>query len=257
MVRSALLMVAVVVALAPSVARADPGPASEVYSPTVTPGLTELELRSGSLHGGNADGDWQVKAEASRGVTDWWRPAIVAEWENEAGDFNFTAFAVESVFDFTATREWPVHFGGYIEYEWANDGPNELELKLLMERQRGPLDLRLNLIGTRLLGSAPEDNWEFGYGAQAAYAFNDDFALGIQGFGDAGTDDNLGLGDQAHYWGPFVQIEAGHFNNGEVELQLGYLAGFGEADADGVFRMKLEYEFGGHDSDDKERRFVR
>ncbi len=200
-----------------------------------------------------SSGDWQVKAEASRGLTDWWRPALVAEWESQGGAVDFTAFAVESVFDFTATRAWPVHFGGYVEYEWAQSGPDQLELKLLMEHRRGPFDLRLNLIGTRLLGASPaspDDNWEFGYAAEAAFAFNDDFALGVQGFGDAGANDNFGLNDQAQYWGPFAQIEAGRFNDGELELQLGYLAGFGQAEADGIFRVKLEYEFGGHDTDD-------
>lgn len=250
MVRTGLLLAAAGAVLSPCAAQADPGPASEVYSPTVTRGLTELELRSGFLHGGPADGDWQVKAEASHGVTDWWRPALVAEWENQAGGAHFTAFAVESVFDFTLTRDWPVHFGAYAEYEWAQDGPDELEFKLLMERRRAPLELRLNLIGARPLGSAGNDTWEFGYAAQALYAFNDDFALGVQGFGDAGSNDNLGLNDQAQYWGPFAQIEAGRFNDGELELQLGYLAGFGQAEADGVFRLKLEYEFGGHDIDD-------
>ncbi len=34
-------------------------------------------------------------------------------------------------------------------------------------------------------------------------------------------------------------------NEGEVELQIGYLVGSGEAEADGQFRFKLEYEFGG------------
>jgi hypothetical protein len=249
MVRTGLILAATAAALLPSVASADPSPASEVYSPAVTRGLTELELRSGVLSGGSNGGDWQVKAEASHGVTDWWRPAVVAEWENSGGETQFSAFAVESVFDFTATRDWPVHLGGYVEYEWANDGPNELELKLLMQRQRGPLDLRLSFIGTRLLGSAPDDNWEFGYAAQASYSFNDDFALGIQGFGDAGTDADFGLDNQAHYWGPFAQIEAGHFGESELELQLGYLVGSGQVEADGAFRLKLEVEFGGDDSD--------
>lgn len=251
MVRARMLLAAVAgAALIPGGAEAEPGPASEVYSPTVARGLTELEVRSGFLNGGGVEGDWQAKIEAGYGLTSWWRPALVAEWEQAGDDIDFTAFAIENVFDVTATRAWPVHLGAYVEFEWANEGPNELELKLLLERQRGPLDLRLNLIGTRLLGSAPEDNWEFGYAAQGSYAFNEDFALGIQGFGDAGGDDNFGLGDQAHYWGPFAQIEAGHFNNGELELQLGFLAGFGEAAADGILRVKLEYEFGGHDADD-------
>jgi hypothetical protein len=245
MVRTGLFLVAASATLLPGAALGDPGPASEVSSPSVTRGLTELEVRGGLLNGGEADGDGQVKTEASHGVTDWWRPAIVAEWESEDGETEFTAFAVESVVDLAATREWPVHLGFYVEYEWAKEGPDEVELKLLMQRERGPLDLRLNLIGARVLASAPDDTWEFGYAAQAAYAFNDDFALGVQGFGDAGTDDSFGFDDQGHYWGPFAQVEAGEFDNGELEFQLGYLAGFGEAEADGVLRVKLEYEFGG------------
>lgn len=235
--------------LATGVARADPGAASEVYAPTVTRGSGEIELRGGSINGGAADGDWQIKAEANYGVTDWWRPAVVVEWENEAGNSDLTAWAIENVFDFTATRDWPVHLGAYAEYEFAEDGPDELEMKLLLQRARGPIDLRLNLIAARLLGSAPDDAWEFGYAAEAFYALSDDFALGIQGFGDAGTDADFGLADQASYWGPFAQLELGHVGGNEVELQAGYLIGSENAEADGVFRLKLEYEFGAADNE--------
>lgn len=251
MKRTSLVLAMGAALVAPAAAFADPGPASEVYSPTVTRGVGELELRAGALNGGAADGDWQLKAEASYGVTDWWRPALVVEWENAGGDTELTASAIENVFDFTATRDWPVHLGAYVEYEFANDGPDELEMKLLMQRQRGPVDLRLNLISTRLLGSAPDDGWEFGYAAEASYAFNDDFALGIQGFGDAGTNDDFGLNDQASYWGPFAQVELGHFAGNELELQAGYLVGSGEAEADGIFRLKLEMEFGAHGETDE------
>ncbi|MBI3438652.1 MAG: hypothetical protein HY054_08400 [Proteobacteria bacterium] len=216
----------------------------------MTRSLGELEVRSGFLTGGAVDGDWQTKIEAGYGATNWWRPSIVAEWEHAGDETAFTAFAIENIFDFTATRSWPVHLGAYAEYEWANDGPNQLELKLLAERQHAPFDLRLNLIGTRLLGGTAENTWEFGYAVQGSYAFNDDFALGVQGFGDAGTNSDFGLRNQAHYWGPFAQIELGHFNEGEIDLQVGYLAGFGEAEADGIFRVKLEYELGGRDIDD-------
>lgn len=250
MLRTTLVLATATAALFARPAHADPGPASEVYSPSVTRGMGELEVRSGLLRGSAVDGDWQTKVEAGYGLTDWWHPALVVEWQREAGATSFSAFAMESVFDFTATRNWPVHLGGYVEYEWADDGPDEIEFKLLAEHRRDALDLRVNLIATRLLGSAPDDNWEYGYAAQALYSLNDDFALGFQGFGDAGTSNDFGLGDQAHYWGPFAQLEAGHINDGELELQVGYLAGFGETEADGVFRVKLEYEFGGHDIDD-------
>jgi len=231
-------------AMGSAVAAAEPGMAGEVYGPTVRQGETEIELRSGVLNGGDADGDWQIKTEASHAFTDWWRAGLVGEWEREGDATDFTAFAIENVFDFTATRAWPVHFGGYVEYEFAQDGPDAIELKLLMEHAHGPIGLRLNLISERQVGGGAGDEWEFGYAAEAAYRIGDDYALGVQGFGDAGTDDSFG-GDQAHYWGPFAQFELAHVGDGEVELQLGYLAGFGEAEADGQFRMKLEYELGG------------
>lgn len=233
-------------ALTPTLAVAEPGLAGEVYSPAVVQGQTELELRGGILDGGAGDGEWQVKAELGHAFTDWWRPAIVAEWEYEGGDAEFTAAAIENVFDFTATRDWPVHLGAYAEYEFAQDGPDAVEVKLLMERSRGPLNLRLNLIGEREVGAGAGNTWEFGYAAQASYSFGDEFELGVQGFGDSGTDDDFGnLDEQAHYWGPFAQFEVGDIGAGEVELQVGYLSGFGEAEADGQFRLKLEYEFGG------------
>lgn len=234
---------------APCVAWAEPGLAAEVYGPNVTQGEGELAVRGGVLNGGDADGEWQTKIEAGYALTDFWRPAIVAEWEHEGGDTEFTAVAIENVFDFTGTRDWPVHFGAYVEYEVnTQDGPDGLELKLLMQRERGPLNLTLNLIGEREIGQGSSDAWEFGYAAEAAFALNDDFAFGIQGFGDAGTDDDLGhFADHAQYWGPFVQFELAHIGEGEVELQLGYLIGAAESEADGQFRFKLEYEFGDDD----------
>lgn len=231
----------------PCAVQAEPGLANEIYGPSLERGETEYELRGGVLDGGDADGEWQVKAEIAHAFTDWWRPAIVAEWEHEGDDTDFTAVSIENIFDFTATRTWPVHVGGYVEYEWKQDGADELELKLLLERLRGPLGLTANLIAEREVGGGSGDEWEFGYALEASYAINDDVAVGVQGFGDAGTDDNFGdFGDQAQYWGPFTQFEVGHLGDGEVELQLGYLFGAGEAEADGQFRFKVEYEFEPH-----------
>lgn len=231
-----LILIAALSGIAAGTASAEPGMAGEVYEPTVSQGATEFELRGGVLNGGDASGEWQVKAEASHAFTDWWRPALVGEWEYEGENAELTAFAIENVFDFTSTREWPVHFGAYVEYEAAQDGPDAVEVKLLMSRQRGPLDLRLNVIGEREVGDNASNTWEFGYAFQAGYTVGGEFELGVQGFGN--------LDEQAHYWGPFAQFEVGEIGDSEVELQLGYLAGFGEAEADGQFRLKLEYELG-------------
>lgn len=230
-------------AMAPVLAAAEPGMAGEIYGPTVRRGETEVELRAAALDGGDEDGEWQVKAEASHAFTGWWRVGLVGEWEHEDGDSEFTAAAIENVVDFTATRDWPVHLGGYFEYEFGEDVPDAVELKLLMEHAHGPIELRLNLIGEREVGGGAGNDWEYGYAAQAQYQVGDDFAFGLQGFGDSGADELFGdLDDQAHYWGPFAQFEVAHLGAGEIELQLGYLAGFGETNADGQFRLKLEYE---------------
>jgi hypothetical protein len=234
-----LLAALACLALTPAMAHAEPGRAAEVYGPTVHRGQSEVEVRWGVFDGGAEDGDWQTKVELSHGVTDWWRPALVVKLQ----DGDYAGVAIENVFDFTATRDWPVHVGAYFEYQFAEQGNDEIELKLLLQRARGPLDLRLNLIAERYLGSSASDDWEYGYAAQASYALGDDFTLGVQGFGDVGGDD---LGDYPHYWGPFGQTELGHVGDSEVELQLGYLFGSGDAVADGQVRLKLEVEFGDH-----------
>ncbi len=232
-------------ALIAPIAHAEPGLSAEVYGPNVRRGQVELEARSGVLNGGPGGGEWSVVGEAAYGVTDWWRPAALFEVEREAGgEARLEAVGFENVFDFTATREWPVHFGAYAEYE-ANlqDDPHKIELKLLAERTSGPLRLRLNLIGEREVGSGSDNQWEFGYAAQGLWSLNDDVAVGVEGFGDAGTDSEFGrFGDHAHYWGPVAQFEAFENDRGELEVGLGYLFGSADAEADGQFRLSLEWE---------------
>ena len=241
-----LLIVAVAAgALAPVAAWAEPGLAAEVYGPTVVRGETEIEGRAGVLTGGVGDGAWAFIGEAAHAVTGWWRPAALFEVEREpGGEARLEAIAVENVFDFTATRAWPVHLGGYLEYE-ANlqDGADKVELKLLGEHVRGPLRLRVNLIGEREIGAGARDDWEYGYAAQGVWALTDDLALGVEGFGDAGTESDLGhFGDHAQYWGPIAQFEAFETGHGELEVQIGYLFGSGAAEADGQFRVGVEWE---------------
>ena len=70
MLRTTLVLATATAALFARPAHADPGPASEVYSPSVTRGMGELEVRSGLLRGSAVDGDWQTKVEAGYGLTD-------------------------------------------------------------------------------------------------------------------------------------------------------------------------------------------
>lgn len=243
--KPAILSVAALALIAPCSAHAEPGLASEVYGPGVERGHSEIEGRYGALNGGGGGGAWQFKGEAAYGVTSWWRPAAVIEIERMAsGESSLSAVALENIFDFTGTQNWPVHLGAYAEYEInTQDGPDKVELKLLGERNIGQARLRLNLIGEREVGSGASDDWEFGYAAQGLWAVSDDFGFGIEGFGDASVNSDLGgFGKLPQYWGPFVQFEPLETPSGDIEVQAGYLVGGGDPEGQGQFRLRIEWE---------------
>ncbi len=247
---------ALVVAFAASVASvgdatAEPGLADEVESPIVVAGATELSVRGGELSGGINAGDWQWRGEASYAYSSWWRPGVAVTLHREDGDAHLAGLAIENVFDFIPSRRWPVHFGAYAEYERnMAEGPDHIELKLLMQRARGPIDLRFNIVSERETGDHSDNRWEFGYAAQGAYRITPSLRVGVQGFGDTGFDDQLGdIDDYAHYWGPFTQVRLASVRDQALNLQIGYLAASGHADADGQFRLQLEWSFGEDDDD--------
>ncbi|MEQ1817923.1 MAG: hypothetical protein ABL871_04875 [Terricaulis sp.] len=232
-------------------AAAEPGLADEAESPTIVAGATELSLHAGELHGSNSAHDWQVRGEASYAYLSWWRPGVAVTWQRENGETALTGIGVENVFDFIPSRRWPVHFGLYAEYERnMGEAPDHIELKLLMQRLRGPLDLRFNVVTERETGDHSDNRWEFGYAAQGSYRVSPAWRVGVQGFGDTGFDDQLGdIDDYAHYWGPFAQVRLASVREQEFSLHVGYLAGMGHADADGQVRVQFEWSFN-EDSDD-------
>lgn len=250
--RRELGMVAVLAAaFAASNAAAEPGLADEVDTPTVVAGATELSVRSGELTGGGEDRDGQLRGEASYAYLNWWKPGLTATWQREGDDLRLSGLGMESVFDLIPSRRWPVHFGAYAEYERnMQEGPDHIELKLLMQRTRGPLDLRFDIVTERETGDGSDNRWEFGYAAQSSYRVSPSWRLGVQGFGDTGVDDQLGdIDDYAHYWGPFAHVRLAGAREQELDLEVGYLAGTGHADARGQIRIQLEWSFNA-DSDD-------
>jgi hypothetical protein len=250
--RDALVVVALVSgALAASEAAAEPGLTAEVESPTVVAGATELSLSAGELIGGADRHDWQTRAEANYAYLSSWRPGVAATWQQVDDELQLSGLAIENLLDFIPSRRWPVHFGAYAEYERnMNEGADHIELKLLMQHQQGPIDLRFNIVTERETGDGSDNRWEFGYAAQGSYRVTPAWRLGVQGFGDSGFDDQLGdIDDYAHYWGPFAQVRLRSVREQDVSLQIGYLAGSGHADADGQVRVRLEWSFN-EDADD-------
>lgn len=225
--RTPLLVTAALCALT-GIAHAEPGAVSSVSGPSVTEGATKFELRAATFDGGALDDRWQYRAQAGHGFTDFWNAALILRATQPADEnAELTSIAFENKFDLTATRDWPVHLGVQFEYKIGLDNrDDEIEVKLLAEREIGDLTLRANLIGVRTL--ADEAEWTPAYSARAMWDATDSFALGAELFGEPEID--------AAYFGPRAEFSFGHST-----LSVGYLAGLDDASADGQLRLSLEF----------------
>jgi hypothetical protein len=212
--------------LATGGAHAEPGATSSVSGPSVTRGEAKIELRTGYLGGGALDGDWAHRAQASYAFTDWWRPTLIVRASQPDGEsVELSSIAIENVVDFTATREWPVHFGGQFQYKFGVHGAgDEIEFKLLAERNDGPVNTRVNLVAER---PVEDTDWTHEYAARATWRASEALTLGLEAFGEPEAD--------AHYIGPRAGVRFGDMN-----VSLGYLMGLDDAQADGQVRMALE-----------------
>lgn len=224
---SASFLIAAVALAACGAACAEPGGVSGVSGASVTAGRTSVEARTAAFAGDEMDGDWVHRLQANHGFTDWWRlGAIVRASQPEDGDFEATAFGVESLFDIVQTRDWPVHLGAQFEYRFGMNGrDDETHLKLIAESQSGPVNLRLNMILVR--DNNDGEDREPAFSVRATWGASDDLGLALEAFAE--PDDNKA------YVGPRVT-----WRFGEATLALGYLAGLEDAAADHQFRLGLE-----------------
>lgn len=227
-----------------SVASAAPGLDDEVYGATVVNGQTEIETRYGRLTGGPADGEDALVLEVAHGFSSRFYGAALAGFEREPhGGRRLRSLAVEGIVPLGQVKSLDLNTALYVEYAHGLHGHDNVETKLLLERQKGAFDTRLNLIAERAFrSSAPVD---FSYAASASYAVSgDDIWIGAEAFGDLGSSDRL-MADGEHFVGPAAQFEVDHFGPGELELRAGYLFAVNRArsQANGQLRVGLELEF--------------
>ena len=215
-------------------------PSGEISSPVVEKGETELEAIYGRLSGGPDSGEDILLLEASHGVTDRLKLAVRGETERAPGGVReFEALAFEAIYE--VGRIGGIDVGLYGEYETVFDGADKLEGKLLLERRAGKFDAKLNLIAEKQLGSGVP--LEFAYAASADVEAVGELRLGLAGFGELGSSDDI-LPRADHFLGPVVKTEIEGLGP-ELEIEAGYLFALGKArdDSDGQFRLVVEMEF--------------
>ncbi|MCB2077649.1 MAG: hypothetical protein KDE55_08120 [Novosphingobium sp.] len=222
-------------------AYAAPGLGAEVYGARVEKGEPEFEVIYGALEGGPEDGEDVIKLEAAYGVTDKLKLGILAEFEKEIGSGREAeGIGIEAIYELGSAGG--IDFAVYGEYEFGLSGhTDKVETKLLVQHDRGPLDVRFNLIAEKELESGAKVELE--YAASADVAAFGELRLGIQAYGQLGTFDKF-LPNAEHFVGPVAKFEIEGLGP-ELEIEAGYLFALGEArdETDGQFRLKLEIEF--------------
>jgi hypothetical protein len=243
-----LSALAALVLLAAGSASAEPGLSNKVYDPYVRRGVTEVEVRAGRLTGGPLNGEQAAVVELERGVSDRLSLAVLAEFEQHAGEARkLDAVAVEGVAYLGQIPGVGVDVGGYLEYEQRiHNESGVLEAKLLLAKRSGRFEGLLNLIAQKPLTDRPgEGDTEFGYAAQGTWAVADHVGLGVQAFGDLGTNRSFG-GRQAHYVGPVArwELHPAWLKGGELEFEGAYLLPVAAArdETDGQVRFVVEFE---------------
>lgn len=225
----------------------EPGLGNALDTPYVKNGMTEVDVHGARLTGRSDNGASGLIVELEHGFSDRLSLALLAEFEDGVGERRkLDAVGLEAVAYLGQIPRLGVDVGGYLEYEQRiHNESGVLEGKLLLARQFGPVEALLNVIAEQPLTNRDgEGAMGFGYAAEATADVGRDVRVGVQAFGDLGTNRSFG-GRQDHFVGPVVRWEVRPWTRaGEFELEAAYLfaAGAARHDSDGQVRIGLEWE---------------
>lgn len=142
----------------------------------------------------NQTAGFENQLELEYGVTD--HLALSAYFVAQPVPFQARALQFEGRYRLMEPGVWPVDVALYGEYE-ANFGePGNLEAKVILQRDLGPVSLQANLIGEKALSDDPV---ELRGSGGVAYEVTEDVHPGVE----------LNLDHDVLYAGPTLSLEAG------------------------------------------------
>lgn len=218
----------------------------KVYSPYVEKGELEVEWRGQYKvdDDDDKDGAQKQKLAIGYGVNDAWFTEIYGEVEKEGedgSDFEWTALEWENKFQISERGEHFVDVGLLTEYEISLEDvhADELQVKLLLAKDTGPLTHYANIGVEKEVGAHAEGGTEANFSWSTRYRMNPAFEPGIEVFSEFGSlKDTVPFDEQEHYVGPAIY---GHVF-GNIAYDIGYLFGVSDEADDGVLKWIIEYE---------------
>lgn len=212
-----------------------------VYSPYVTKGQNELEIRGIQQRDGNPalDGARSYEVSIAHAVTGWWRPEIyLGEYQRTPGSGQrLVGNEFENVFQLTPQGEYWADLGLLLSYGYSREPgvASTIEFGPLLEKQSGRIDQRLNLIWEKQVGGGADNKYALRTAYSLAYRVTRAFAPGFEAY--------LRPADNAYQAGPIVRGELVTAPGSELEYRFGVVFGLNAAAPQQTFMAQLEYEF--------------
>ncbi len=224
----------------------------KVYSPIIEKGEIELEAEGSYNFDKRQEkkGTQEQKYAVGYGVTDRWATEIYGNLSNNPAErerLEFESIEWENRVQLFDQGQYWLDAGVYFSYEFAHEDqdPDEIEAKLLLEKQLGDFVHTANLILQKEVGGdTPDDaekekhRWEGGVAWSSRYRFKQYLEPGVEVHYNAiELSKNQSFNEQELQIGPTVYGKIG-----PVKYDIGYLFGVTDAAADGELKWIVEYE---------------
>ncbi len=236
-----------VLALAPTVARADRRYYGETYNASTAPkGSLDLELWS-TLHDSPREAEgpprlWRHQVELETGITDRWDVAVYNIARQIQGrDLEYEALKLETRYRLSEPGRWFVDPVLYLEVKktFVDERPFSVEEKIILAKDIGRLNLALNLAAEQEFADGVEHEGEWALGA--SWEVVPALRVGAEAFGSVAEEETAPGKEKLEglaYAGPAVSIAFGR-------SWLVLAAGFGLTDESEAVRARaiLAFQF--------------
>lgn len=223
----------------------------QVYSPIVEKAEWEFESRALFSHDKDPaiSGAQNHVFEIGYGLTSNWATSLLIEVERSPGEkARATHLAWENIIQLTPQGKYWLDAGAYIELEKGLNGDaNEIETKLLLEKQIGKIIVTLNPILKKNISVTDTPGVKFGYSWRTVYRLNRKLGFGFEGYGQLGEIRRfLPVSEQYHTIGPALlgrlPFGSSLFKGGHLKYDLAYLQGLTRGTPTSSYQLNLEYE---------------
>jgi hypothetical protein len=212
-----------------------------IYSPHVTQGEAEIELRGFRYSDGNAgvDRSGMYGVGVGYGFTSWWKAELYSgpfEYGPET-DTHLRGAELENFFQLAKKGEYWVDPGFLVAYTHSNQPgvANRVEFGPLLQKDSEATIQRLNLLWEKEIGSNASGKYNFRAAYMAGYKITEAFAPGIEAF--------YRPNDNARQIGPGFsgEVEVGHEKS--IEYSGSLLYGINEGAPARTLVLRVSYVF--------------